>query len=122
MAGPCVSVSWRLDWNNAQLISGHSNVGDMFRKKWVLAIATCTDPPEYTCFAQLTNPLSALPLTDLFSSVGLDSPNHRTSELFLLIYSEIQFKTSCVHLNFLKMEFLLPHLPYTIETVTVQHY
>lgn len=121
LTGRCVSAA-RLYRNNAQLISGHSNVRDVFQKEWVLAIATCT--LEYTYFAQLTNPLSTLPfpVTDLFSSVVLDSPNYHAPELFLLIYSEIRFKTSCVQLNFLKMEFLLPRFPTTIEIVTVQRY
>lgn len=70
-------------------------------------------------FSHLADPLSAipLPLTDLFSVMS-DSPNHHTAELFILIRSGIQFKVS-LQLNFLKMEFFLPHLPYTIETVTV---
>lgn len=82
---------------------------------------TCPDPIKCKYFTYFADPFSAipLPLTDLFSVVS-DS-NHHTAELFILIHSGIQFKVSCLQLNFLKMDFFssLSHLPCTVETVTV---
>lgn len=47
-------------------------------------------------------------MTDLLSVVS--DFNHHTAELFILIHSGIQFKTSCVQLYFLKIEFFSPSL------------
>lgn len=106
-------VGWCLCAGKRLIDFGTVKYGDVFRKK------TCPDPIMCKHFTHLADPLSAipLPLTDLFSVVS-DS-NHHTAELFIFIHSGIQFKASCVRLNFLKKEFFLSHLPCTIETVTV---